>query len=162
MFFLGVDPGYARLGYGVISFQKGDNFPEFIETGVIETSADVEESQRLVIIENAINKLLNKYKIEYASVEAVFFKKNLTTGVNLIQARGVVLLCLAKKNISYFSPSPTSVKKMITGSGSAGKKQIQNMVVRLLGLKEIPKPDDAADGLALSIYAWLKNTQRSH
>ncbi|MDH4127835.1 MAG: crossover junction endodeoxyribonuclease RuvC [Spirochaetota bacterium] len=156
MYFLGIDPGYGRLGYGVIHAEYGAK-PKYVECGVFETESDMPESERLLYIESNLLLLISKYIISYCAIEQVFFRKNLTTGIQLIQARGVVLLCMAKNNIPYISVSPTSLKKMITGSGRGEKKQIENIVSKLLKINEIPGPDDAADGLSLALYAWLSH-----
>ena len=155
MLFLGLDPGYARLGYGLVRKGTNSGFPEYIDCGVIETHKSLSESKRLLIIEDSLHHLLNKYKVKYAAVENFHFSKNLTTGVSVLQARGVILLTLEKFNISYDSVAPTSLKKMLTGFGRAPKGQVQKMIQNILKLEKSPEPDDAADGLALSIYAWL-------
>ena len=103
MFFLGIDPGYQRLGYGIIRFEKKDVFPQFEKCGVIETSSNLEDGERLSIIYNQLTELYKEYKILGCCVESFFFRKDLTTGVKLIQARGVILLTLAQSNILVHS-----------------------------------------------------------
>ncbi|MDH4199474.1 MAG: crossover junction endodeoxyribonuclease RuvC [Spirochaetia bacterium] len=154
-FFLGIDPGYARLGYGIISFGSDFSRPQYITSGVFETNAKSTESQRLLQMHLNLTSLITRFQITHCAIEQVFLKKNLTTGVQLIQVRGVILLDLEKHQIPYAAVSPTSLKKMITGNGRADKKQIDRMIKKLLYLEEIPGPDDAADGLSLALYAWL-------
>jgi len=161
-FFLGIDPGYGRLGYGIISSEQINTNPKYRECGVIEPPSGMEEAQRLLYIESILLPLLKRHPITFCAVEQVFFRKNLTTGNQLIQARGVVLLCLARLNIPYLSVSPTSLKKMVTGSGRADKKQMELIIKKLLSIQNIPGPDDAADGLSLALYAWLNNRHRKN
>ncbi|MES0488889.1 MAG: crossover junction endodeoxyribonuclease RuvC [Leptospirales bacterium] len=169
MIFLGLDPGYARLGFGVVQTgQTGKtetkanahSMPKYVDCGVIETPSTEKEPARLATIEAKLTELLHKYNVECCAVEKLYFGKNLTTGVSVLQARGVLLLTLHKFNIAPIEVSPNEVKKMISGFGHAGKSQMQLVVKNILKLKEIPKPDDAADGLALALYAWLYN--RNH
>ena len=155
MIFLGIDPGYGRMGYGLITVTHPSHKPEYIDCGIIETQPGFSDADRLLQLENGIIDIISPYEVGYCAVEEVFFRKNLTTGVKLIQARGVILLNLAKKNIPIVEMSPTTIKKMITGHGKSEKKQLQLMVTRILGLKKVPQPDDAADGLSLAISAWL-------
>jgi len=163
MIFLGLDPGYARLGFGLVQIGQSKNahsMPEFLECGVIETPPSEKEAARLAMIEVKLTELLHKYQVTFCAVEKLYFGKNLTTGVSVLQARGVLLLTLHKFKLNPVEVSPAEVKKMISGFGQAGKSQIQSVVKNILKLKEIPKPDDAADGLALALYAWLHN--RTH
>lgn len=154
-YFLGIDPGYARLGYGVISFSQNSSRPQYVTSGVFETNSSSSESQRLFQMHTNITTLINQYKIAFCAIEEVFFRKNLTTGIQLIQVRGVILLDLEMHQVPYAAVSPTSLKKMITGSGRADKKQMEKIIAKLLSLESIPGPDDAADGLSLALYAWL-------
>ena len=128
--------------------------------GVIETDSKLEDSLRLLEIETALLKLLRDTPIDYCCIESVYLGKDLTTGTRLLQARGVILLVMAKLNIPYKEITPLSLKKMITGYGKADKPQMQSVVKKILGLQEIPKPDDAADGLCLAISAWISNKSR--
>ena len=160
-FFLGLDTGYARLGYGIIQSTEKNNLPEIVEHGVIETQKNQSDTQRLLFIEDFLNQILNKIKIHACALEEVFIRKNLSTGVRLLQSRGVTLLVLGKHDVPVHSISPTAAKKTLTGSGSAGKRQMQNMIVKLLHLKSMPKPDDAADAIALSLCAWLRHKKAS-
>ena len=159
MYFLGIDPGYGRLGYGVVSAENSSR-PVFSSCGVFEPPLKMPEDERLLFIESKLLTLMTSIPVGYCAIEQVFFRKNLSTGVQLIQSRGIVLLCLAKNKIPYVSVSPTSLKKLITGSGRGDKKQIEAIISRLLNLENIPGPDDAADGLSLAMYAWLNYKNR--
>ena len=155
MHFLGLDTGYARLGYGIISVGERENRLKIESYGIIETSKEFSDGDRLLELEAKLAAVLKNNPVVSCALEEVFFRKNLSTGIRLIQARGVILLTLAKKKIPVLSVSPTRMKKMLTGYGSADKKQVQNMVAKLLNLSNIPEPDDAADALALSLCSWL-------
>ena len=155
MYFLGLDTGYARLGYGIISLQRKKNHPRIEDYGIFETAKESSDGERLLELESKLVGLLQEHPVAACAVEEVFFRKSLSTGVRLIQARGVILLTLAKKRIPVLSVSPTRLKKMLTGYGSADKRQVQNMVAKLLHLPNLPEPDDAADALALSLCSWL-------
>ena len=159
MNFLGLDPGYARLGYGIVSTSASGASPvrpKMIEAGVIETDASDSEGRRLSEICLSLKELASRHQIEHCVIENVFIKKNLTTATRLLEARGVILLTLFQLEIPYESVTPTAMKKMVTGYGQAEKKQIQTMIQKLLQLKELPKPDDAADALGFALCAWLK------
>ena len=160
-YFLGIDPGYGRLGYGLISAENTSK-PKYMDCGIFETPSTMAESERLLYMESKMLSLMGENNISYCAIEQVFFRKNLTTGVQLIQARGVALLCLAKNKIPYVSVTPTSLKKMITGSGRGDKKQVEKIITNLLKIDKIPGPDDAADGLSLALYAWLNHRHRKN
>ena len=155
MIFLGIDPGYGRLGFGLIQVKA--NTLKQLAAGVIETPADKSDGERLLEIEAKLTTVIEPYGIDHCALEDVFIRKNLTTGVKLIQARGVILLTLARHNINADSVTPTQIKKLITGSGTSNKKQIQLMIMKLLNLRSLPKPDDAADGLGLALCAWMQH-----
>ncbi len=150
----GLDPGYARLGFGIVSLKAGKF--SYLTHGVIETPADCATGERLLVLESQLKKQIKKHPPEICMIEEVFFRKNLTTGVRLLQARGVILLTMARVGCKIYETSPTALKKMLTGHGSAEKKQMQQMSAHLLGLKTIPEPDDAADALALAIAGALR------
>ena len=160
-FFMGLDTGYARLGYSIIGLSKKESIPHVIDYGVIETGMHESDQKRLMHLEKSLDSILSKKQIHACALEEVFIRKNISTGTRLLQARGVILLVLGKNNIPVHAVSPTAVKKMLTGSGTASKHQMQNMVTKLLKLKEIPKPDDAADAVALSLCAWLRYMSKS-
>lgn len=159
MLFMGIDPGYGRLGYALV--QKEKQKLKAVCWGVMESSPQLEHPQRLLQLYNQLSEVIGQQeeKIVLANVEQVFFRKNLTTGVKLLQARGVILLNLATHNIPVTEISPTEVKKMITGHGNSKKDIIIKMVTRILSLspKQTPNiPDDAFDALAMAVGAWLK------
>jgi crossover junction endodeoxyribonuclease RuvC len=147
---LGIDPGTATTGYGFVRLMP-DGELVAVSFGIISTSKDDTASARLEKIFNELNKLIKKYKPETAAVEKLFFARNVTTGIAVGQARGVVLLALQKAGIDSFEYTPLEVKQAVAGYGGADKKQVQEMVRTLLQLDKIPKPDDAADALAIAI-----------
>lgn len=149
MIILGVDPGTAIIGYGLI--EKTNNKLELIDYGCIRTSADLSTADRLVILNKELEKLLKKYKPSAVAVEDIFFFKNLKTAIKVSQARGVILLTIAKLKIPVYEFTPLQIKQAVTCYGRAEKIQVQKMVKALLNLKDIPKPDDAADALAIAI-----------
>jgi len=152
--YIGIDPGYAITGYGVI--EKVGNKLTMLDCGVISTKPNVEFPERLLAINTRISALLDFYKPDYMAVEELFLGHNTTTAIGTAQARGVVIVEAARKNIPVFEFTPGQIKLAVTGYGKADKNQVSQMVVRLLGLKEMPKPDDACDGLAVAIC--LANT----
>jgi crossover junction endodeoxyribonuclease RuvC len=142
---LGIDPGYATLGWSVIS----DNL-KIIDYGFIETSSGQEIHERLFIIHNEINKIIDYYKPDSLAVEKLFFAKNTKTAIDVAKAIGVILLTARLKDLNFNEYTPLQVKNAITGYGRATKDQMQNMVMKIYNLKEIPHPDDAADALAIA------------
>jgi len=148
MIILGIDPGTAATGYGII---KKNRELKLIEYGCIKTAADLKTAERLKELHNQLNNLIKKHKPNIVAVEDIFFFKNLKTAVKVSQARGAILLTAAKFKIPVFECTPLQIKQAITSYGRAEKIQIQKMVKTLLNLKEIPKPDDAADALAAAI-----------
>lgn len=146
---LGLDPGTATTGYGIIDVENGRM--QLVAYGVIKTSAGDPAPQRLQVIYQALNDLLRDYLPDTAGVEEVFFGRNITTAISVGQARGVLLLALANAGISIGEYSPPRIKEAVTGYGNADKVQVQLMVRNLLDLDETPRPDDAADGLAIAI-----------
>ena len=146
---LGLDPGVADLGFGVIL--KNGSKIEVQTYGSLKTLKDKAPAQRLLELMTGLEKIIKKEKPSLAVVESLFFAKNVTTGMAVSQARGVILVTLEKFGIPILELTPPQVKQCLCGYGRADKKQIQKMVQILLKLKEIPKPDDAADALALAI-----------
>ena len=146
---IGIDPGTAIVGYGIVDFEK--NKYEAVHYGVITTSKDLNMEDRIFIIYEELKKILDEYKPEYMAIEDLFYFKNNKTVISVAQARGIVLLTGKQKNIPIASYTPLQVKIGITGYGKADKKQMQEMVRIQLNLKEVPKPDDAADALAAAI-----------
>ncbi len=146
---LGLDPGTATTGYGIIDVVDGRFFP--VTYGIIKTLPKDTMPTRLQIIYTELNQLLAEYKPDTAGIEELFFGRNVTTAVTVGQARGVLLLALANANIPIGEYSPPKIKDAVTGYGKADKAQVQLMVRNLLELEETPRPDDAADGLAVAI-----------
>ncbi len=149
MVILGIDPGYAIIGYGVIS-SDGMRFKP-IEYGAITTSSKTEFSERLDKIFEGITAILKKYKPQALAIEKLYFNTNTTTAIDVAQARGVILLAAKKCGIPVFEYTPLQVKQSVTGYGRAEKHQVMEMTKSLLSLKAVPKPDDTADALAIAI-----------
>ncbi|HSX47084.1 MAG TPA: crossover junction endodeoxyribonuclease RuvC [Patescibacteria group bacterium] len=146
---LGIDPGTAILGFGVIEVTNGK--PALVDAGVIRTPVKQADSERLATIYDELHQIITELKPEMMSVEKLFFAQNVTTAMSVAQARGVVLLCGKQHNLELFEYTPLQIKLALTGYGRADKKQIQEMVRVLLGLKDVPKPDDCADALAAAL-----------
>ena len=146
---LGLDPGTATTGYGIIDVEDG-RF-SVVTFGVITTPAKQPAALRLQVIYHKLSDLLREYRPDTAGVEELFFGRNVTTAISVGQARGVLLLTLANAGIPIGEYSPPKIKEAVTGYGNASKEQMQLMVRNLLDLKETPQPDDAADGLAVAI-----------
>jgi crossover junction endodeoxyribonuclease RuvC len=149
MIIIGIDPGLARVGYGVI--EVNNRKPEPICSGCIETGKDQRTSERLLQIYSEVAALFEKYPPAHLAVEKLFFSKNITSAMSVSEARGVILLLAEQKKIPVTEYTPNQVKQAITGSGSADKRQMQEMIMRLLHLTEIPRPDDAADALSIAL-----------
>ena len=149
MIILGIDPGIAIVGYGVIEAVKG-NF-RAIDYGVITTPKENSTPERLQMIEKALNALIDKYHPENIALEELFFATNAKTAITVAEARGVLLLTAINKCKELYEYTPLEIKQAITGYGKADKKQMQTMVKMLLKLKDIPRPDDAADALAVAL-----------
>jgi len=146
---IGIDPGTGRLGFGVIDVVNGK--PVLVDAGVITTPPHTEESDRLLTIYDELSQLVKDLKPTSMAVEKLFFAQNVTTAMNVAQARGVILLIGKQAGLELYEYTPLQIKMALTGYGKASKQQIQEMVRVLLGLKEIPKPDDAADALAIAL-----------
>lgn len=146
---LGIDPGTAIVGWAVIEEIKGVLTP--IDYGHISTSKDKQLSARLLEISTDLSAIITKHRPDEASVEELFFFKNVTTVMSVSQARGAILLTLESLQVRMFEYTPLQVKQSLTGYGRAEKKQVQMMVKNILKLKEIPKPDDTADAIALAL-----------
>jgi crossover junction endodeoxyribonuclease RuvC len=160
MLILGVDPGIAITGYGLLE-QNGNRIKP-LKYGVIRTSSDLMAAERLMAIHQKITDLVKEYKPEVMVVEELFFNKNTRTALTVGQARGVIMLVSAEQRIKFAEYTPLQVKMAVVGYGRAEKRQVQEMVRVLLGLKEIPKPDDAADALAIAIchaHSWRYSSQ---
>lgn len=159
MIILGVDPGIASVGYGVIRFD-GNHFTPLIYS-TFRTAPNPNVPYRLKLIYDFLLELIEKYKVDVMSVEEIFFEKNVKTAIIVSEARGVILLSGAVKNIPLFEYTPLQVKQAVVGYGKADKNQVQQMTKAILNLSEIPKPDDTADALALAIcHAHCSNSLR--
>ncbi len=150
MVILGLDPGLATLGYGVIK-KESRKKAEMLDYGVISTPKDENLAVRLCMIEKGLKQIIEKFQPDEVAVEELFFAKNVKTGIAVAHARGVILLTANKECGRLFEYTPLQIKQALTGYGRAEKIQIQQMVKSLLGLKGIPKPDDAADALAVAL-----------
>ena len=150
MIILGIDPGFGTMGYGVID-KRADGNCVPVDYGVITTPKDESFPVRLAILEQGLNKLYEKFKPEEISVEELFFTKNVTTGIQVAEARGVILLSAVKYCGRLFEYTPNQIKQALTGYGKADKVQMMHVVQSILRLKQIPRPDDAADALAVAL-----------
>lgn len=146
---IGIDPGTGILGFGIIDVVKGK--PQLVDGGVIRTPVKEDDAVRLQTIYDELTGIIKQTKPDEMAVEKLFFAQNVTTAMTVAQARGVVLLAAMQANLKIAEYTPLQIKQAITGYGKADKKQIQEMVRVLLGLKEVPKPDDAADAIAAAI-----------
>lgn len=154
---LGVDPGLTRCGLAVVDRTNAGKLT-MVDVGVIHTDKDAELADRLLDLDAQLSKWIAKYKPDVVAVERVFSQLNVRTAMATGQAAGVALLLAAKANISVVMHTPSEVKAAVTGSGRADKKQVATMVVKLLGLKETPKPVDSTDALALAICHHWRGT----
>lgn len=147
---LGIDPGTATTGYGLVRLMP-DGELVAVSYGIISTPKEASAPARLEMLFDQLNTLLMEHKPDTAAVEKLFFSRNVTTAIAVGQARGVIMLCLQKAGIEPLEYTPNEVKQAVAGYGSADKRQVQEMVRALLQLEKIPKPDDAADALAIAI-----------
>lgn len=155
---LGIDPGTGILGFGVIDIVADGSF-KLVDAGVIRTPVKEDDAVRLMTIFEELQDIITQNKPTVMSVEKLFFSKNVTTAMTVSQARGVVLLLGQQHNMQLYEYNPMEIKLAITGYGKADKKQMQEMVRTILKLKEIPKPDDAADALAAAITCAMSLRQ---
>lgn len=149
MIIMGIDPGFAITGYGIIRYE-GNKF-NVIDCGAITTSAGMNLSNRLLILSGRLEDLINAYKPGVVAVEELFFNKNIKTALTVGHGRGVAILSAARMGLHVYEYTPLQVKQAVVGYGRAEKAQVQQMVKIMLNLKEVPKPDDAADALAVAI-----------
>ncbi len=150
MTILGIDPGFAILGYGVIEKLDGNTL-KALDYGVLRTPPAENDAVRLAMIAEGLEKLIKIHKPDAVAVEELFFSQNAKTVIQVAQARGVILLCSVRECGKLYEYTPLQIKQALTGNGRADKRQIQYMVRVILKLKEIPRPDDAADALAAAI-----------
>lgn len=153
---LGIDPGLATMGFGVVQKDERGVFTA-LDYGVVTTPKDLPLPQRLVVLERGVNALLDKYAPDEVAFEELFFTKNVTTGISVAHARGVTLLACVKKCPYLYEYTPMQIKQAVTGYGKADKRQMQEVVATLLRLKSIPRPDDAADALAVALCHGFTN-----
>ena len=149
MIILGIDPGVATIGFGLVRAERNRN--QLLRYGVITTPPGIPLSSRLLQISNDMEQLLQQFHPDEMAVEELFFTKNITTGIAVAHGRGVILLAAEKLGVPVFEYTPMQVKQAVVGYGKAEKRQVMLMTQRLLHMKEIPRPDDAADALALAI-----------
>ena len=146
---LGIDPGYGITGFGVIESQRGSS--TLLRCGAITTPAGMDFPARLEIIYEDMRSLLETVKPEAVAIEELFFGQNVTTGIGVAQSRGVILLAVRQADVPIFQYKPMQVKQAVVGYGNATKHQVQDMTRRLLRLEKMPKPDDAADAIAIAL-----------
>jgi len=154
---LGIDPGTATTGYGLVR-DRADGSLESVAYGTIQTPAGIAAHQRLSVLFHRLNEILVLHRPDSCAVEKLFFQRNISTAIAVGQARGVLMLAISEAGLDMAEYTPNEVKQAVAGYGSAGKKQVQEMVRVLLALPDIPRPDDAADALAIAITHL--NTQR--
>ena len=147
---IGIDPGTGILGFGVIDFQPRKK-PVVLDVGVVATPAHTPLKTRLLDIYDSLNEIIDTHHPDVMSIEKLFFARNITTAISVAEARGVVILVAAQHGMPVYEYTPLQIKQTLTGFGRAEKKQVQEMVRLQLGMKEIVKPDDAADALAAAI-----------
>ena len=158
MTILGIDPGYAIVGFGVLQAQRGQ--ARMIRCGAINTPAGVPMPQRLVQIQEDMETLIRTFSPDVMAIEELFFNTNVTTGIGVAQARGVILMTAAKLGGAIAEYTPSQVKQAVVGYGKAEKRQVMDMTRRLLHLTAVPKPDDAADAVAIALCHARSHTSR--
>lgn len=149
MIILGIDPGYAIMGWGVVKKTGSTVVP--LAYGAVTTDKDTPMPERLKHLYSGLMDVISEYSPEEASVEKLYFNTNVTTAIGVGEARGVAILACANSGLKIFEYTPLEIKTSLTGYGRAEKKQVQNMVTKILGLDKVPKPDDVADALAAAI-----------
>ena len=146
---LGIDPGYGITGFGLVEAQRGQT--RLLHCGAITTPAGMDFPARLEIIYEDMRKLLELAKPQEVAIEELFFGQNVTTGIGVAQSRGVILLAVQQAGLPVHAYKPMQVKQAVVGYGNATKHQVMDMTRRLLGLSQMPKPDDAADAIAIAL-----------
>ena len=158
---IGIDPGYAIVGFGILEYNRAQF--QVVDYGAVTTPADMDFNSRLLEIYNDLCYILDKFRPDFLAIERLYFTSNQKTAIDVAQARGIVLLAARQRNIEVFEYTPLQIKQSVTGYGKAVKKQVQEMTTRILKLPEIPKPDDTADALAIAIcHAHSYNSQLSN
>ena len=150
MLVIGIDPGIAITGYGLIKTDRRNEY-QCVDFGVITTKAGLPDADRLSILYSELTEIIHLHRPDTSAVEKLFFQKNVKTAISVGQARGVAMLTLAQANLAVEEYTPNEIKQTVCGYGNAGKRQVQRMVQTLLNLQDLPKPDDAADALAVAI-----------
>lgn len=153
MTILGIDPGFDRAGWGVLVADRGR--VGSVSYGCVQTSRRDTPAERLLALSHGLTKIIKDHKPDLFVTEKLFFQKNVKTAIAVAEARGVILLAAAAAGIKIVECTPLQVKQAVTGYGRADKLQIQKMIKVILGLKEIPRPDDAADALAIAYTGWV-------
>lgn len=148
---LGIDPGYAICGYGVLDYDENNAGFQVVDYGTFQSREGTAFAERILIIYEGIRQIIKLYQPQVMAIEELFFSRNTTTAIATGQARGVLILAAAQTRLPVYEYKPVQVKKAVTGYGRADKKQVQLMVQTILKLDELPQPDDAADALALAI-----------
>ncbi|MFP4379711.1 MAG: crossover junction endodeoxyribonuclease RuvC [Candidatus Sumerlaeia bacterium] len=146
---MGIDPGLASIGWGIIEYPGGG--PDSVKWGAFKTDSKKSMAQRLLDIHNSIQAIIREHQPDVVSIEELFFATNVKTAIVVAQARGAIVLSTAESNLEVHEYTPLQIKKAVTGRGGAAKGQVQRMVASLLGLREIPKPDHAGDALAAAL-----------
>lgn len=149
MVIMGIDPGIAIIGYGILNYE-GNKFTP-IDYGAIRTDSSMKLSQRLLVIHEELEEIIKKHKPDAISIEELFFNKNIKTALTVGHGRGVAVLAAARADVEVFEYTPLQVKQAVVGYGRAEKAQVQQMIKIILNLKETPKPDDVADALAIAV-----------
>lgn len=149
MLVLGIDPGYAIVGFGLV--ESAGARQRLVSCGAINTSAGLALPTRLLQIANDLEELIGQFKPEVMAIEELFFNQNVTTGIGVAQARGVIVMTAEKLGVPIAEYNPSQVKQAVVGYGKAEKRQVMDMTKRLLGLSAVPKPDDAADAVAIAL-----------
>lgn len=158
MLILGIDPGFAIVGFGLVETAGGKQ--RLVQCGAITTPAGEPLPTRLVQIADDMDLLLEQFRPDAMAIEELFFNNNITTGIGVAQARGVLLLAAERRQVPIYEYSPSQVKQAVVGYGKAEKRQVMDMTKRLLGLKHVPKPDDAADAVAIALCHARSYTSR--
>ncbi len=155
---LGIDPGYAIVGFGILDAERGQ--ARMVRCGAINTQAGVPMPMRLLQIQEDLETLIREFSPDAMAIEELFFNTNVTTGIGVAQARGVILATAARLGVEIFEYTPSQVKIAVVGYGKAEKRQVMEMTRRILGLSAVPRPDDAADAVAIALCHARSRTSR--
>ena len=155
---LGIDPGYAIVGFGILEAERGQ--ARLLRCGAINTPAGIPMPRRLLQIQEDLETLIREFSPDVMAIEELFFNTNVTTAIGVAQARGVILAAAARLGVEIFSYTPSQVKIAVVGYGKAEKRQVMEMTRRILGLSAVPRPDDAADAVAIALCHARSRTSR--